>query len=285
MSASPQNLDLFEAVLDSLAHLIAGEQQRQADFVFPRAKLNQFDGFELLVPELQTDDWLLAADDPSDTPFWPIDTRWAIFKQEVNLGFGAGWLFKRARTLKPADWRGKLVRVFPKMYELSEVHIQVNGKTSSSTAPYGVAGKRLVSALSLNHATADAAAVYATHTEIDKLGVETIDAVFAQGFEMRREYLWSVLLGEEGSPRARFVTDPIGVRAAFRLRDIPPGRQRRAALRHWVAEHWRKSRSLSLEDRRFVAEYLRGKHDFVWNGFRCKIEPSRDDIKRNNGRP
>jgi hypothetical protein len=55
------------------------------------------------------------------------------------------------------------------------------------------------------------------------------------GFSLRRRYLWSVLIGEaEDEPRGRFVTDPLGVREVFRLRDVPPGKQRRAALLHWV---------------------------------------------------
>jgi hypothetical protein len=50
------------------------------------------------------------------------------------------------------------------------------------------------------------------------------------GFSLRRRYLWSVLIGEaEDEPRARFVTGPLGVRELFRLRDVPPGKQRRAA--------------------------------------------------------
>jgi hypothetical protein len=89
-----------------------------------------------------------------------------------------------------------------------------------------------------------------------------------------------VLLGEEGVPRARFVTDPIGVRAAFRLRDIPAGKTRRAALRHWVQEHWRKRRDPSKEDRAFVREYLRGATHFGWSGLSCQIEPSKEDQRR-----
>jgi hypothetical protein len=63
------------------------------------------------------------------------------------------------------------------------------------------------------------------------------------GFSLRRRYLWSVLMGEaENEPRARFVTDPVGVREVFRLRDISPGKRRRAALLHWVRANWRQRR-------------------------------------------
>jgi len=103
----------------------------------------------------------------------------------------------------------------------------------------------------------------------------------AHGIMLRREYLWSVLLGEPGIPRARFVTDPLGVREAFRLRDIPSGKSRRAALRHWVRNHWRKHGRDSEADRAWVRAHMRGATDFTWNGFMCRVEPSRDDMRRN----
>lgn len=89
---------------------------------------------------------------------------------------------------------------------------------------------------------------------------------------------WKVRLGYTGLPRITFNTDPDGVREVFRLRDVPEGRTRRAALRHWVSEHWR-----TFGDERpiEVRKHLRGKVDFTWNGLRCEIEPSLADRREN----
>lgn len=103
-------------------------------------------------------------------------------------------------------------------------------------------------------------------------------ASLMSAFQIQSEPFWKVRLGYEGYPRLSFTTDPIGVRAAFRLRDIPEGKTRRDALRHWVTEHWRDTGS---GERSEVRKHLRGKVDFTWNGLRCEIEPSLADRREN----
>ena len=98
-----------------------------------------------------------------------------------------------------------------------------------------------------------------------------------QTHEMRKKY-WMVELGFEGMPTIDLLTSPAGAKAVFRLRDVPEGRQRRAALKHWVSEHWRQSPS--GEDKVKVTEYLRGAERFVWNGMICNIRPSAQDLQK-----
>ncbi len=92
------------------------------------------------------------------------------------------------------------------------------------------------------------------------------------------EYLdWTVAIGYEGVPSVVFTTDPLGVREIFRLRDLPPGKMRRAALLHWVRGHWRKRRKDPGEVK--VEEYMRGSQVFTWNGLRCEIRPSQEELE------
>jgi hypothetical protein len=101
---------------------------------------------------------------------------------------------------------------------------------------------------------------------------EVLEHGFGGGALFLREarYWWSVYLSFEGSPSLRFLADPTGVREVFRLRDAPPGAKRRAALVHWVSEHWRrKPRS---DDLAWVQKHLRGQRTFHWNGLRCVID-------------
>jgi len=278
---------VFESVLDSITHLLAGNDVR-ADTMFPKAALKDFDGFELFDPELGRDDEILYAADVSDAPVWPMDAKFAFPKEGQELGenVGQGWLFARVSTLNMKKWRGKLRLTFPRMVEISEAYIDGRGLAWSCSAPVGLAKNKSVDCLAHNHPKGgdrvSFAAIYDRSSRSDS-GTANEDDFrirIAHGVELRREYLWSVLLGEQDVPRARFVTDPVGVRAAFRLRDIPPGKARRAALRHWVKNHWRQSRDPSHEDNIFVREYLRGATRFGWNGLDCTIEPSRDDIRR-----
>lgn len=278
MTAATDAAQLVETVLDSLAHLLVGIDER-ADMVWPKARVTAYDGFELMDPRLPDadDDFILIGDNPADMPVWPIDARWGTPRAD-------GWLFKRVNTLDPKQWRGRLRFVLPRMCEIHETYIYNDGRAIGSIGPVGISKAGITEALAHNHPKAgeqvSISLVYGKATRSAKDDPSAIDVRLAQGVSLRREYMWSVLLGEEGVPRARFATDPIGVREAFRLRDIPPGRSRRAALRHWVSEHWRKRRDTSERDRIFIREFLRGAVSFRWNGLSCQIEPSREDQRR-----
>lgn len=272
-------VSLLESVIDGLAHLLAGVDER-ARTVYPKGTIQAYDGFELLDSRLSNDDdFILAGNHIEDIPVWPMDARW-------GGPYVGGWAFKRVSTLNPKQWRGRLRFMAQKMCEFHETFVSADGKAIGSVGAYGLVNKKIVDLLAHNHSAGgmrvDMAAIYSRsiRTDSGNYNQEIVDMGLAQGISLRREYLWSVLLGEEGVPRARFVTDPVGVRAAFRLRDIPPGKARRAALRHWVQQHWRKRRDASASDRAFVHEYLRGATDFSWNGLGCQIEPSREDQRR-----
>jgi hypothetical protein len=107
------------------------------------------------------------------------------------------------------------------------------------------------------------------------------DIPAALGAALALRYEWSVWLGHSSGPRVRFLTDPLGAREVFRLRDIPPGRDRRAALRHWVSAHARKRHAdMDNEARTWVRKHLRGATDFTWNGLRCRIQPDEYEIEQ-----
>lgn len=95
-------------------------------------------------------------------------------------------------------------------------------------------------------------------------------------------YDWKVVLGfHENLPKISLVTDPVGTKEIFRLRDIPNGGTRRAALRNWVREHYRQTRSDPPEEK-LILEHLRGATEFTWNGMYCKIVPSQHDLQKSD---
>lgn len=102
----------------------------------------------------------------------------------------------------------------------------------------------------------------------------------AFGIQFVRPFNWTVHLQFEGYPAAGFFTDPTGAREAFRLRDVPPGKKRRAALRNWVSSHMRKKRNDPGAETE-VRKHLRGATSFNWNGLKCTITPSKDAQKEN----
>jgi hypothetical protein len=118
----------------------------------------------------------------------------------------------------------------------------------------------------------------------DKSAWETLPAM-SLALQWMRERSWRVALGYPGFPSISFTTTAGGILEVFRLRDIPPGKSRRAALRHWVSAHWR-SRG-EVDDAIKVRKHLRGADQFVWNGLSCRIrvpderlEAERDDFLR-----
>lgn len=95
------------------------------------------------------------------------------------------------------------------------------------------------------------------------------------------EYDWQVQLGYNFSqlPTIALVTDPIGSKDIFKLRDVPKGRSRREALRNWVSGHWRKGSNADNPEVH-IWPYLRGAEEFTWNGLYCKIQPSVYDLRK-----
>jgi hypothetical protein len=77
-------------------------------------------------------------------------------------------------------------------------------------------------------------------------------------------------------PSIRVLTDAVGVRALLRERDKPT-EGRRAALLHWVSEHWRSCR-VDIEAEGFVRKHFRGAKEVNWCGYSCVVTPSAIEI-------
>lgn len=77
-------------------------------------------------------------------------------------------------------------------------------------------------------------------------------------------------------PSLTLLTDPTGVKEFWKLRDIPEGKRRRAALLHWVESHWRQNRK-DPDVEGYVRSHLRGQADLTHGQFSAKITPSEAD--------
>lgn len=264
MKSAPET----EKIIDALAYLIGNDgpmshpgAPRRYDGIH-RIDSSIFDGFEPFGPR-ETLERLIRGKDASDIPVWPIDSSLAFCGEDE---YGRFWEFSRVSTLNPSDARGRLRIVTPKMLKMEGLHVSVKGGALSCVVLCAIVNGKIVDATKIGRS-------------LDGIKAD-LTAKFHYGASLRQHYHWSVLLGEGDGPRARFLTDPVGVREAFRLRDIPPGKRRRAALRHWVRCHWRQKRDMSADDRAWIEAYLRGATDFAWNGLRCRIEPSVPDQQK-----
>lgn len=115
--------------------------------------------------------------------------------------------------------------------------------------------------------------------EIMETTIEPIPEI-AAWFEWAKRTCWSVKFSLPQSPSVSIPTDPTGVKELLRMRDVPDGKSRREALKHWVKEHFRKNRNdPSVEHS--VRAHLRGADCCNWFGLMCKIVPSKIDLARN----
>jgi hypothetical protein len=92
---------------------------------------------------------------------------------------------------------------------------------------------------------------------------------------LTQRYTWQCALGRDGKQSVAFPVERDALPEIFRMRDIPEGKARRAALRHFVTAHFRrKPGEASYEDPTiFVKKHLRGQTEFTWNGLRCEVIP------------
>jgi hypothetical protein len=97
------------------------------------------------------------------------------------------------------------------------------------------------------------------------------------GLQFVRPFTWWVRLAIDAGPAVSIPTDPSGAAEVFKLRDVPPGKKRRSALLHWVRGHWRMDRS--GDGLHEVRKHMRGQTVFTWNGMRCQLSPSDDDLR------
>jgi hypothetical protein len=101
------------------------------------------------------------------------------------------------------------------------------------------------------------------------------------GYAYARHFDWQVEIGYTKMPTIALTVDPPAARTVFKLRDLPPGKDRREALKHWVGEHYRhQSSGDSTEELIKIWPYLRGGNQFKWHGMECRIHPSRHDLIR-----
>jgi len=280
----PERAEFIEQLIDYLA---GARLMRTSTMSVDPVTLDTrfFDGAE---PFLRTD--LTHGDarnsvvgaEPSEVS-WPVDlriiTRFSADDEDDGASLftrdqaddQSSWNFQRFRSMTMRELRGRVLASLPYPLEWTIAH------------PFGQRAMRFI----LGHPRAQLwvpIEAGGTRRQNHLRGSEHTDIFSTRGmaalgiWKARREQ-WRVYFSIDGKPGIELPSDPVGVRAAFRLRDIPPGKSRRAALLHWVTEHWRMNRYDPTEEV-LVREHLAGQRAFAWNGLRCKITPSRIDQDR-----
>jgi hypothetical protein len=95
----------------------------------------------------------------------------------------------------------------------------------------------------------------------------------------RYEFDWHVAFGSiDGGPRVVTPINPGQALKLFKNREAMVDLGRRAALKHWVEDHWREGD----EGIAYICHHLRGHTKFKWSDLSCELFVSAYDLRKND---
>jgi hypothetical protein len=101
----------------------------------------------------------------------------------------------------------------------------------------------------------------------------------AMGYRLTMRYEWQAAIGRSDGISVMFPVERAGCSEVFRLRDIPPGKARRSALRNFVEKYARRRPGAKDQEAdTAVRRHLRGEAKFEWNGLRVELVPPAYDV-------
>lgn len=214
--------------------------------------------------------WTFHPRDCTPDLVWPLDVGMVT---DPKLRDDAGITLRYARTISPKEVRGSVTRFGPFMVRIDNAQM-LEGRLATTAGIYVWLGGQWNDANGHGRWSGDIRDHHEGMTENDRLGPS-----MATSIALRQRYEWAVSLGLEHSPSIRFATDPTGMKDIFRIRDLPEGRDRRAALMTWVSDHWRQDRH-DPDVEIYVRKHLRGSVQFTWQGMNAEISPSKFDVEQ-----
>ena len=198
-----------------------------------------------------------------------------------SLG-GSHYNLWRFRKVPLSALRGKCRPISPFVGELAGASVTLDGEYTSYRELLNWSDRDKDWKLVTVHADSRIN-IFAAMSNGYKFGTSKCDddlrtvANISLGAKITSDYWWTVTFRAQSSLGIRLPTDAAGAKEALRMRDVPEGRSRRAALRHWVRHHLRNKQS---QDPTPVREHLRGAVECDWFGLHCTIAPSPFDLRR-----
>lgn len=214
---------------------------------------------------------------------WPIDMGLITYKEE-----SAGYFIERIASASPSDVRGKVRLSLPRMLTISGgiLSDDVGGRWWAETTICGLVNGtwRDIGNDVIAQRTSGSGENFTTVSTMRAPGdPEQINSSISVGLAvaLTERYSWHVAFGvAEDGPRLLLPTNPGGCLSLFRDREKSET-GRRAALRHWVSNHYRDIET-SQADLVYVRDHLRGATNFDWRGLHCEILVSQFDLERND---
>lgn len=231
-------------------------------------RLRNLDVSHLLLSE--EEGFIFGLTETTPDVIWPVSVGLAMQTDDGD------WNFATGESVTAREVRGKVRIVAPKMLKCDTVTMMPDGRVFGAVEHLSWIGKKWVDA--------DFKTVTRHHDSVRNMPTGDVDHFAGKGnillaAALRFRYEWSVSIGREDSPSFRFATDATGIHALLKERDKGES-GRREALKSWVTDHWRQSRS-DPDEEVYVRKHLRGGESFSWRGYSCEWSPSQFDRERN----
>lgn len=260
-------IDDVLAVVDMERHRIPGMQYDKTTPTLRR--MRNLDVSHLLLSE--EEGFVFGLTETTPDVIWPVKVGLAMQTDDGD------WNFVAARSVAAREVRGKVRIVSPKMLQAETVTLHLDGRVFAAVEHMSWMGKRWVDA--------DFKATTRHHDSVRNMPTGDVDhfdgkASMLLAAALRFRYEWSVSIGRPDTPSFRFATDATGIHAMLKEREKGES-GRREALKSWVSDHWRQSRS-DPDEEIYVRKHLRGGEAFQWRGYQCEWQASQFDVERND---
>lgn len=241
--------------MDDITFLNAAE--RIVDTCYSREDLKRFDGFVPLVPEMYTGNEIIFSDatiealnEPySLSLFVPGKTKCDDQLMSIRKVPGRDVVKKTGRFYADLYSYSRQF-ITDKAFCLQDTYIQIgrgSRKTKIITPPGMVTNGRIANEI-----------------------INATQAALGTAFWVENSFR-VYIKPEEAEIGFTIPLETLAIcKDLFRMRDIEAGAKRRKALKHFVAEHFRKKKN--TDDLQKIKQYLRGADTFTWSGFRCQIK-------------
>lgn len=264
------------------AYRFKGGRHRQFPVARTYAKLGHID-LSLIMPAIDEDAknvWYFNLNETTPEVIWPVDRSAAHKITDTSSGWPEGTMqFSRIQTISTAEARALRAEKFSRfMLRQTAAWLRPNNTLYFSETPIAWIGGRWVQSQTR----------FSHGDEMPKF----LDAETKMTGQFDPHFSASMLMSMAFSDRYRrkaiiankhgfSIMMAMGVETAqefFKLREVPPEKRRRAALRNWVSSHIRQ---IDEDRQTVVREHLRNRIEFEWAGFQCEYRPSPFDEEAN----
>lgn len=226
-------------------------------------------------------EWCALNPDGDEAEF--AETVWPLNYGAVTRKDNGVLRFTHVRSVDAKELRGKVKLISQKMVLLTCLDIGAEGWWTE-TIPCGLFAGRWTSIDQGMTQERPTGALSGASVRSKRLMTEETRGQLNRSISitcslsLTERYSWHAALGTPNGPRLLLPASPDACLDLFKNRKKAEAERRRAALRHWVHQHYRQNSATGLA---YVRNHLRGATNFEWYDMMGEIMVSEFDLEKN----